>query len=215
LVFSSSCSVYGLPERVPITEKETLKPVNPYGKSKMLAEKKLREAEECFPFRSVSLRYFNASGADPEGELGEQHDPETHVIPLVLRKAAGGREPFIVHGNDYDTVDGTCVRDYVHVSDLSRAHIQALKYLERGGETDIFNLGSGDGVSVLEIIQTAEEVTGKPIPYEVGPRREGDPATLIANCDKAREKLEWDPQFNDLRKQIEHAWMWLRKLEAP
>jgi len=211
IVFSSSCAVYGYPLNIPISEEESLKPVNPYGKSKMMAEQLLKDFDESHRIHSVSLRYFNASGCDPDGEIGEEHQPESHLIPLALKSVFGGTAPFIINGDDYDTPDGTCIRDYVHVTDLANAHVLALSYLEGNGPTECFNLGSGIGFSVKEVIHAVEEVTGKEIPFKIGERRKGDPPRLIAQSDKAKKQLNWIPEFKDLKKQIEHVWMWMQK----
>jgi UDP-arabinose 4-epimerase len=210
VVFSSSCATYGIPDRVLLTEDAAQNPVNPYGHTKLAVERMLRDAEPTYGIRHAALRYFNAAGADPEGELGELHQPETHLIPLVLF-AAMGREPAIkIFGNDYPTPDGTCVRDYVHVGDLADAHVAAVEWLAAGGASDSFNLGVGRGFSVAEVIRTSEKVTGRSIPTEMCARRAGDPPALVSDSTKARERLGWIPKFPELGQQIEHAWAWFR-----
>jgi len=210
LVFSSTAAVYGSPHASPIKEDFPIQPMSPYGESKVMVETLLRWFDQIHRLTSVCLRYFNASGADPEGRLGERHDPETHLIPLVLRAILTG-EPITVFGTDYDTADGSCIRDYIHVDDLAQAHILALERLLGGGASDHFNVGTGTGHSVLEVIRTAEEVTGKKVPYVVGPRREGDPPALVAASDRLRDTLGWRPQYADLRTIVEHAWNFARK----
>jgi UDP-glucose-4-epimerase GalE len=210
LVFSSTAAVYGSPHASPIKEDFPIQPMSPYGESKVMVETLLRWFDQIHRLTSVCLRYFNASGADPEGRLGERHDPETHLIPLVLR-AILTDEPITVFGTDYDTADGSCIRDYIHVDDLAQAHILALERLLGGGASDHFNVGTGTGHSVLEVIRTAEEVTGKKVPYVVGPRREGDPPALVAASDRLRDTLGWRPQYADLRTIVEHAWNFARK----
>ena len=198
IVFSSTAAVYGTPESSPIPETAPIQPVNPYGESKVMVETMLRWFDEIHHVTSVCLRYFNASGADPEGELGEEHEPETHLIPLLLRAVETGK-PATIFGDDYPTPDGTCVRDYIHVNDLAQAHILALEHLLNGGASEQFNVGTGRGHSVLEMVKAVEEVTGKKVPYTIGPRREGDPASLVAASDKLRATLGWKPQYAELR----------------
>jgi UDP-glucose-4-epimerase GalE len=210
IVFSSTAAVYGLPERVPIVEETPYAPINPYGESKAMVETMLAWFDRIHGLRSISLRYFNAAGADPEGRIGEEHDPETHLIPLVLRAVQTGK-PVKVFGNDYATEDGTCIRDYVHVNDLAEAHILAVEWLLGGGESQVFNAGTGSGNSVMEVIRAAEAVTGKTAPFEIAPRREGDPALLVASCDKLRRVLAWSPRFTDLREIVETAWNFERQ----
>ena len=210
MVFSSTAAVYGSPHASPIKEDFPIQPMSPYGESKVMVETLLRWFDQIHGLTSVCLRYFNASGADPEGRLGERHDPETHLIPLVLR-AILTDEPITVFGTDYDTADGSCIRDYIHVDDLAQAHILALERLLGGGASDHFNVGTGTGHSVLEVIRTAEEVTGKKVPYVVGPRREGDPPALVAASDRLRDTLGWRPQYADLKTIVAHAWNFARK----
>ncbi len=210
LVFSSTAAVYGNPKVSPIPETATIDAVNPYGESKVMVETMLRWFDQVHHLTSVALRYFNACGADPEGHLGEEHQPETHLIPLVLNAVLTGK-PVTIFGNDYDTPDGTCIRDYIHVDDLAQAHILAVEHLLAGGASDQFNVGTGTGRSVLEMIKTVEEVTGKKVPYTMGPRREGDPASLVAASEKLRTKLGWSPQYGDLRTIVEHAWKFAQK----
>ena len=211
LVFSSTCAIYGIPNTVPISESETTKPISPYGESKLRVEQMLSLRRELDGLSSIALRYFNAAGADIDGDIGEDHDPEPHLIPNVLNAATGAKN-LTVHGDTYQTRDGTCIRDYIHVSDLADAHILALNLLENQFEreaTTIFaNLGTGTGYSVLEVIREAERVTGKEIPFEVGPARAGDPPSLIANGTYARELLGWAPKRSDLSTLIANAWRW-------
>lgn len=210
LVFSSTAAVYGIPHTFPILESFPIAPVNPYGESKVMVESILRWFDLIHGLRSVCLRYFNASGADPEGGLGEEHDPETHLIPLMLRAVLTGR-PMTVFGNDYDTPDGTCIRDYIHVSDLAEAHILAVEALLSGAPSGHFNVGAGAGHSVLEMIRGTEEVTGRRVPYTIGPRREGDPPGLVANADKLRRTLGWEARYTDLRDIVRSAWEFERR----
>ena len=205
IVFSSTAAVYGDPESSPIREDSPIHAVNPYGESKVMVETMLQWFDRIHHLTSVCLRYFNASGADPEGGLGEEHEPETHLIPLVFRAVQTGT-PLTVFGHDYDTPDGTRVRDYIHVTDLAQAHILAVEYLLGGGASDQFNVGTGTGHTVLEMIRTVEEVTGKKVPYVTGARRAGDPPALVASSDKLRERLGWRPKYADLRVIVEHAW---------
>jgi UDP-glucose-4-epimerase GalE len=218
-VFSSSCAVYGVPSRIPITEETPREPVNPYGASKLFFENALEAYNRAYGMRSISLRYFNAAGADASGEIGELHDPETHLIPLALAAATNGPD-LQIHGSDYPTPDGTCVRDYIHVNDLADAHVRALQYLEsesnKNNEDEnsatalALNLGTGHGHSVLEIIEAVERVTGRPVQRTLGPRREGDPPTLVADPAKARSILGWTAQRN-LTEIVSSAWTWMRK----
>ncbi|MGF1591200.1 MAG: UDP-glucose 4-epimerase GalE [Pleurocapsa sp.] len=210
-VFSSTCATYGVPDSIPIKEEQSQNPINPYGMTKLMVEKILQDFSHAYDFRSVCLRYFNAAGADPEGRLGEDHHPETHLIPLVLQTALGHRESVAIFGTDYDTPDGSCVRDYIHVLDLAQAHILALEYLLNGGKTDVFNLGNGNGFSVKQVIETARQITGKEIPAEISDRRAGDPPFLIGSGEKAQQVLGWQPQYSDLADIITHAWQWHQK----
>ncbi len=196
-IFSSSAAVYGAPNKVPIEETADLKPINPYGQTKVMVENILSDCDKAYGLKYISLRYFNASGADPSGELGEYHNPETHLIPLIL-EAVSNKTPVNVFGNDYPTPDGTCVRDYIHVNDLADAHILALKHLINGGKSDIFNLGNGEGFSVKEVVDAVGKVTGSPVAVEFKPRRAGDPPVLIAGSDKAREILGWAPEYSGI-----------------
>jgi UDP-glucose-4-epimerase GalE len=205
IVFSSTAAVYGNPRTSPIREDFPIQAVNPYGESKVMMETMLGWFDRIHNLTSVCLRYFNASGADPDGGLGEEHEPETHLIPLIFRAIQTG-QPITVFGGDYPTPDGTCVRDYIHVTDLAQAHILAVNYLIGGGKSDRFNVGTGTGHTVLETIRTVEEVTGKTVPYTVGPRRDGDPPALVASSDRLRTLLGWSPNYGDLRVIVEHAW---------
>ena len=213
LVFSSSCSTYGVPASVPIREDHPQNPVNPYGFGKLVVERVLRDYERAYGLRSVSLRYFNAAGADPDGETREDHDPETHLIPLVLQAALGRKPNVVINGADYPTPDGTCIRDYIHVTDLAIAHVLALGYLENGDGSEYINLGTGTGASVKAVVEVARKVTGKIIATEVGLRRAGDPPALVAEAVRARELLGWKPQYAELDVQIQHAWAWLKTHE--
>ncbi|HIS51961.1 MAG TPA: UDP-glucose 4-epimerase GalE [Candidatus Onthomonas avicola] len=208
IVFSSTAATYGEPERVPILETDPTNPTNCYGETKLSMEKMFQWVGRAHGLRFVSLRYFNACGAHPSGEIGEAHNPETHLIPLILQVPNGQRPAISIFGNDYPTPDGTCIRDYIHVTDLAQAHILALEYLEKGGGSDIFNLGNGVGFSVREVIETARRVTGHPIPTQETPRRAGDPAQLIASSEKAKTVLGWKPQYADLETIISSAWRW-------
>lgn len=207
-IFSSTAAVFGEPDYVPINEAHPTRPLNPYGRSKLMIEQVLADYDKAFDFRSVCLRYFNAAGADPDGLLGERHDPETHLIPLILQAASGRRENIQVFGRDYDTPDGTCIRDYIHIVDLCSAHLAALDYLVNGGESDRFNLGNGAGFSVQEVLDAVENVSGKSVKIIDGPRREGDPARLVADSKRARSVLNWKPVFTDLETIVKHAWQW-------
>lgn len=209
-VFSSTAATFGEPQYSPMDEKHPQQPVNPYGRTKLMVEQVLADYAQAYGLRSVSLRYFNAAGADPEGQLGERHEPETHLIPLVLQVASGRRPHLQVFGRDYDTHDGTCVRDYVHVEDLCSAHWLALQSLVAGHGADCqaYNLGSGHGFSVQEVIDTAQKVSGRSVAIIDSPRRAGDPSRLVADPTLARQKLGWQPQFSELRTLIEHAWRW-------
>jgi UDP-glucose 4-epimerase len=210
-VFSSTCATYGVPKTVPIPEDHPQEPINPYGATKLMVERMLADFDPAYDFKSVCFRYFNAAGADPQGLLGEDHSPETHLIPLVLMAALGKRDAVSIYGTDYPTPDGTCIRDYIHVTDLAEAHILGLEYLLKGGDTTIFNLGNGNGFSVKEVIDTAREVTGKEIKAVETDRRPGDPPMLVGSSDRARQILGWNPQYADLRAIITHAWNWHQK----
>ncbi|BEV08093.1 UDP-glucose 4-epimerase GalE [Methylophilus sp. DW102] len=207
-IFSSTAAVFGEPDYVPIDEAHPNRPLNPYGRSKLMIEQVLADYSKAFDFRSVCLRYFNAAGADPEGQLGERHDPETHLIPLILQAASGRRENIHVFGRDYDTPDGTCIRDYIHIVDLCSAHLAALEYLNNGGMSDRFNLGNGSGFSVQQVIDAVQMVSTKKVTVVNGPRREGDPARLVADSARARKILSWAPKFTDLETIVAHAWQW-------
>ncbi|MBN1810380.1 MAG: UDP-glucose 4-epimerase GalE [Anaerolineae bacterium] len=207
-ILSSSANLFDDPERMPIDEKERIVPGSPYGESKNILERLLYWLDRIYGFRYAALRYFNAAGASPTGERGEDHDPETHIIPLTLQVALGQRDKITIFGNDYPTRDGSCVRDYIHVVDLAQAHILALRTLDGGSRT--YNLGNGQGFTVKEVVETCREVTGHPIPVEIGARRPGDPATLIASSEKIRRELSWEPKYPDLRTIVEHAWAWHR-----
>jgi len=208
LIFSSTCAVYGLPQKPVLTEEHPLCPINPYGESKLFVERMLQSSAAAYGLRWISLRYFNAAGADPEGELGESHAPETHLIPLVLSVASGRRSEVAIFGADYDTVDGTCVRDYIHVQDLADAHIRALQALDTDKAQTAYNLGNGMGYSVRQVIETAAHVTGRPIATQMAPRRPGDPPCLVAAADKIRSALGWQPRYTDLSTIIATAWHW-------
>jgi UDP-glucose 4-epimerase len=208
IVFSSTAATYGNPVRVPIQEDDPTVPTNPYGDTKLAIEKMLKWADEAYGLKSVSLRYFNAAGADPEGRIGEDHTPETHLIPIVLQVALGQRVKVSIFGNDYPTEDGTCIRDYIHVMDLAEAHYLALQKLNHTNESGVYNLGNGKGFSVKEVIETCRKVTGKEIPVEIAPRRAGDPAVLIASSEKAQRELGWVPKYPSLEEIITHAWNW-------
>jgi len=208
-IFSSTCATYGNPVTMPMDETHPQNPVNPYGASKLMLERVLRDCEMAWGLQSVFLRYFNASGCDLEGRIGEDHDPETHLIPRILMAIRGDIETITVFGTDYPTADGTCIRDYIHVNDLARAHALALDYLRQGGESTAVNLGTGRGFSVNEIIATAEAVTGKTVPVSYGPRRAGDPPELICNPAKAKAVLGWEAQHKDPQAHIQSAWNWM------
>ncbi|MDH5478718.1 MAG: UDP-glucose 4-epimerase GalE, partial [Nitrospinota bacterium] len=210
LVFSSTCAVYGEPDALPITENNAMNPINPYGASKLCFERMAMDLSRSSNLRPVFLRYFNAAGADPEGKLGEDHNPETHLIPLVLRTALGLREAVMIFGDDYPTEDGSCVRDYIHVTDLAHAHLKALEYLDAGGAPDAFNMGGGQGCSVLQVVEAARRVTGVAINARKAPRRSGDPSTLISSSKKAMDILGWRPEFDNIERIIETAWNWMK-----
>ncbi|HEY9611941.1 UDP-glucose 4-epimerase GalE [Allocoleopsis sp.] len=210
-VFSSTCATYGIPEQIPICEDQPQQPINPYGMTKLMVENILDDFDRAYDLRSVRFRYFNAAGADPLGRLGEDHMPETHLIPLVLLTALGKRESISIYGTDYDTPDGTCIRDYIHVADLAQAHILGLKYLLNGGKTEVFNLGNAQGFSIQEVIEAARIVTGRPIPATLADRRAGDPPILVGSGEKAKQVLGWNPQYADLETILKHAWQWHQK----
>jgi len=211
-IFSSTAAVYGYPKRVPITESDPVAPINPYGCSKAFVEKVLEDLSIAKGLRYVSLRYFNAAGAHPSTRIGERHDPETHLIPLVLKTAKGERESVVIHGTDYPTPDGTCIRDYIHVMDLVDAHIRALEYLFDGGTSDAFNCGYGHGHSVRQVLDVARKVTGVDFPIRESDRREGDAPSLVADCSKIKQKFNWTPRHDDLNYIVKTAWDWERKV---
>ena len=210
-VFSSTCATYGVPEIVPIPENHPQNPINPYGASKLMVERILSDFDVAYGLKSVRFRYFNAAGAHPGGLLGEDHQPETHLIPLVLLTALGKRNSISIFGTDYPTPDGTCIRDYIHVNDLADAHVLGLQYLLEGGESEVFNLGNGNGFSVREVIAAAAEVTGMSIPVAECDRRPGDPPSLIGSGQKARKILNWQPQYPSIQDIVTHAWQWHQK----
>lgn len=207
-VFSSTCALYGVPKFTPLTEEHPQDPISPYATSKWMVERILADFDQAYGFKSVAFRYFNASGADPDGLLGEDHQPETHLIPLVLLTALGQQDSIAIFGTDYPTSDGTCIRDYIHVADLAQAHVLGLKYLLQGGDSDVFNLGNGSGFSVREVIEIAQQVTGCPIPVIERDRRAGDPPILVGSSAKAQAVLGWQPQYKDLSQILTHAWRW-------
>ncbi|KAF0339232.1 UDP-glucose 4-epimerase GalE [Pediococcus acidilactici] len=208
IIFSSTAATYGVPEKSPIEENDRQAPINPYGESKLMMEKIIRWADQAYGIKFVALRYFNFAGAYPDGSIGEDHGPETHLTPIILQVAAGQRDQLKVFGDDYNTPDGTNVRDYVHVLDLVDAHILAINYLKAGNDSDVFNLGSSTGFSVKQMVEAAREVTGEPIPAEIAERRPGDPDSLIAASQKARDVLQWQPQYDDVKEIIQTAWNW-------
>jgi len=210
LVFSSTAAVYGMPQIVPIPEDSPFAPVNPYGETKVMIETILGWLDRYSGLRSIALRYFNACGSDPESNLGEEHDPETHLIPLLLKAVTTGN-PITLFGDDYDTPDGTCIRDYIHVMDLAAAHVLALESLLAGGGSDAFNVGTGSGHSVLQVVRAVEEVTGRKVPYTMGPRRPGDPPRLVANSEKLKQSLGWEPKFPELKDIVATAWQFEQK----
>ena len=207
-IFSSSCATYGLPERMPIAEDCPQVPINPYGASKLMIERMLADFGQAHGLRSICLRYFNAAGADAEGEIGEDHDPETHLIPLAIRAAQGGAPPLAIMGTDYPTLDGTAVRDYIHVTDLAAAHLVALDDLVAGGASAALNLGTGQGYSVRQVVRAIEAASGRPVPVLEAPRRAGDPPVLIADPRRAMRRLHWRPQHSGLSRIVETAWRW-------
>ena len=208
LVFSSSCATYGIPSTVPIGEEEEQRPINPYGRSKLVAEMMMRDFSAAHGLRAVALRYFNAAGASADGDIGEDHDPETHLIPLAILAAMGKAKPLEIFGNDYDTPDGTCIRDYVHVSDLADAHVKAIGWLERRDGFSAFNLANETGYSVLDVIAAVEKALGAPVPHQIGRRRSGDPARLIGDSGRARQMLNWQPSHSSLDDIVASACRW-------
>ena len=207
-IFSSTCATYGVPDYIPIDENHPQSPINPYGNSKMMVEKVLSDYSSAYGLNYVSLRYFNAAGADHDAEIGESHNPETHLIPLVLDVAAGRKESVKIFGTDYNTTDGSAIRDYIHVMDLADAHILSLEYLKRGGKSNAFNLGNGNGYSVFDVVNTAIEISGKKIKTIICDRRNGDPEKLVGDATKAKKILKWEPKFYDIQNIIESAWVW-------
>lgn len=214
IVFSSTCATYGIPDSVPIDESHIQKPVNPYGESKLFIEKALHWHDVAHSLKSVALRYFNAAGADAEAEIGEDHDPETHLIPLIIQSALGQRPQVEIFGTDYATADGTAIRDYIHVLDLADAHVRALQYLQKGGDSVAINLGTGTGSSVREVIAAVEKNTGYTVPYKESPRRAGDPPVLVANPILAKQVLEWEAKYSDLDYIVKTAWAWAKKQQS-
>ena len=215
IIFSSTCATYGNPREIPITESHPQDPINPYGATKLIVERMLRDFDQAYGLRSVIFRYFNAAGADPEGEVGEWHEPETHLIPLVLDVAGGKRDTVQIYGTDYPTPDGTCIRDYIHVTDIAHAHLLGLRELMTGKPSSVFNLGNGGGFSVREVIQTAEKVTGQKIKVVETSRRPGDPPALVGSAQKAQQVLGWKPRFPDLESILQTAWNWHQKQPSP
>ena len=211
-IFSSTAAVYGEPQNIPITEAQKISPVNPYGNTKAIVEKILKDYDEAYGLKYISLRYFNACGAHIDGTIGERHNPETHLIPLILQAASGRKKNFTIHGDDYDTKDGTCIRDYIHVMDLAEAHLLSLEDLIKTQNSEIYNIGNNQGFSVKEIIKIAETVTNTKIPYEIAGRRKGDPAQLIADNKIIMEKLNWSANYSDLNTIIKTAWEWEKRL---
>jgi UDP-glucose 4-epimerase len=207
-IFSSTCAIYGEPLEIPITERHPQEPINPYGRSKLMVEQILDDYQSAYGLNSISLRYFNAAGADADGDIGEDHSPETHLIPLILKTALGKRDEVAIFGDDYPTEDGTCIRDYIHVTDLAQAHLLALEELMKDSAGEKYNLGNGNGHSVKQVIDVAQKVTGKKIPSKIAERRPGDPAILIGSSEKAIKELGWKPQFADLKSILETAWRW-------
>jgi UDP-glucose-4-epimerase GalE len=215
IIFSSTCATYGMPDQIPLTEDHPQNPISPYGRSKLMIEWILKDFAAAYDLKFVSLRYFNAAGADPDAEIGEDHNPETHLIPLVLDVASGRRNRLDIYGTDYDTPDGTCIRDYIHVSDLAKAHLLALEYLKDDGQSDAFNLANGNGFSVREVMTTAIQVTGCDIPYLESARRPGDQSVLIGSSEKIRKTLGWKASYDRLETIINTAWRWHKKSKLP
>jgi UDP-glucose 4-epimerase len=213
-IFSATAAIFGEPQRVPIDESHPKRPINPYGLSKLMVEQTLADFDRAHGLKAVCLRYFNAAGADPGGMLGERHDPETHLVPLLLQVASGRRKSVQVFGRDYDTPDGTCIRDYIHIVDLCEAHLAAVDHLMAGGASAQFNLGNGNGFSVQEVIDTVQRVTGRTIAAIDAPRRAGDPARLVADSTAARQALKWQPHYADLATIVAHAWAWERRVSG-
>lgn len=211
-IFSSTCATYGVPQKIPLVEDHPQNPINPYGWTKLMVERILKDYDTAYGLKSVILRYFNASGADKSGEIGEAHNPESHLIPLILDAAIGKRDDIKIFGTDYDTPDGTCIRDYIHVTDLADAHVLSLQYLEDDNDSNEFNLGNGQGFSVREVIDSVKKVTGRDFKVVETERREGDPAILIGSSKKAKDTLKWDPQYVEIDKIVESAWNWHKKL---
>jgi len=214
MVFSSTCATYGTPDKVRIVESEAQTPINPYGMSKLMVEAMLRDFGTAHGLKSIALRYFNAAGADPDGEIGERHDPETHLIPLALDAVTGNGRPLTVFGEDYPTADGTCIRDYIHVTDLAEAHVAALRALLGGADSNAYNLGTGNGFSVRQVMDAVESATGRAVPHSVGPRRPGDPAALVADPSAANRDLGWQPRLSDLDSIVATAWAWHQKVRG-
>jgi len=208
IVFSSTAAIFGIPEKIPVLENTMQNPINPYGRTKMIGEMLLQDFDDAFGIKFSSLRYFNATGADPDGEIGEMRKIKTHLIPLTLDVALNKRECIEIYGSDYDTPDGTGIRDYVHVYDLGIAHILALEKLKKDNISDFYNLGNGSGHSVKQVLETAKIVSGKEIRFQMAPQRKGDPAKLVADANKAKRELGWQPKYSDLKSQIQHAWLW-------
>jgi UDP-glucose-4-epimerase GalE len=213
LIFSSTCALYGNPQYLPLDENHPCEPINPYGQSKLMIETILNDYRKAYNFRTVSLRYFNAAGADPDREIGEDHRPETHLIPLAIKATSESAQPLTVFGNDHPTSDGTCIRDYIHVTDLAEAHLLALEYINDNKESDVFNLGNGNGYSIRQIIDTTSEVAGHKVKWQFGEKRKGDPPTLVADASKAKSKLKWEPKYKNLKQIISHAYQWSKKTD--
>jgi UDP-glucose 4-epimerase len=211
IVFSSSAAIYGNPLNDFINEDHSKKPINPYGKSKLMVENILKDACKAHNINATSLRYFNAAGAHKSGEIGESHEPETHLIPRIIKSVLSKKNDFVIYGNDYPTKDGTCIRDYVHVDDLINAHMQSLDFMKKNKGFSAFNLGNGKGFSILEVIDSCERVTNTKIPYRFEDRRKGDPSILVADCTKAKESLKWEPKLNDIDSIVKSAYLWHRK----